>query len=484
MTRPSRGGGACPGAAALWLLAALPLWAGCARTIWSGRDPGRQHLVELVAQGDEQRLRVDGRDHPATDGVGLDALAFDPTGAHVAYPVRRGARWAVVHDGVAGPADWDGVGEVVLSPDGRRVVFAAERDGAWTVVADGQPGPPFDAVLARTLRFDGRGAQVAWAGQRGGAVHVVRDGVVGPAFVGVSRLDFGADGRLVYVGRRGGRVCLVDDGVESAPVDAVAEVALPPRGGAPAWIAASAGGARAVVGGTAGPLHDQVAGLRFTPDGAGVAYAAREGAAAFVVDRGRAGPRFDGVRYETLTFGPDGAPLYVARRNRAYVVVAGADVGPPFDWIERPVASARRWGYVARRGDRHVVVLDGRPRHRARRAAEVSELTLAAAGDAYAFVVRHGPRAFVVKDGRRAATLDAQVPGTLVLTPDGRHWACLAGAAATKEWFVTLDGRARRPLDLAELADRTQAGPFEAPTDLLRGWVSAELALWVRAGAL
>lgn len=440
----------------------------CTSTVWYGRSPDRRHLVEVIARGQEQRVRRDSRLDPAFEAIGVESLSFDPDGRRVAYPARRGDRWMLVVDGVPG-RPWDGIGEVRFSPDGRRVAYGALEGTRWQVVCDGRVGPVADAVLAGSLTFTLDGRHLAHVIARGEEHRVVMDGRLGPAYRAIGQLAFEGD-RLRYVARGARGVHLVVDEREGPPFSAITQVAWSPEGRRRAYLARTASGAVAVVDGKPGPPHDGAAGLLFSRDGRHVAYAAQCGARARVMIDGVEGPLFDGVRVQTLAFTGRGALLYVAHERGWYRVVHDGTAGPPFEEIDRPAVGPRvnRWGYVARRGRRYEVVVDGMT------VGEydwAGDLTFGPDG-AQRYVVARGGQRAVVHQGHQHP-LDVVVEGTLVVSRDGRHWACLAGDRHRRELFVSVDGAERRPFDLQELVGAVAHGSGRA--ELLRQWISAEL---------
>ena len=96
----------------------------------------------------------------------MDSPAFSRDGRHLAYAARRGHKWVVVADGVAGPEYDDiGAGTPLFSADGRRVAYAAQQGDHWRVIVDGMPGPDYDGVGALVFSADGR--QVAYTAKQG-----------------------------------------------------------------------------------------------------------------------------------------------------------------------------------------------------------------------------------------------------------------------------------------------------------------------------
>jgi hypothetical protein len=233
-----------------------------------------------------------------------------------------------------------------------------------------------------------------------------------------------------------GRWYAVVDGVSHGPYDAVGEARFRPDGSAVAWVAHRAGRALVVVDGAESRRYDDVdeGSLRWSPRR--LAYAARAGSDAFVVIDGERGPRFDTV------------------------------AAPAQD------SESDRFGYIATRSNESVVIVAGEVR-----ATETAAAGLQLAGGNHAYVARRRGRAVVVH-GESAVAFDVVVPDTLVLSRDGRHWACLVGDDKTRRLHIAVDGAVTKPFDLEELvAAQMQRREHDARAEgeRLRAWIRAEL---------
>jgi len=455
--------------------------------VWFGRSPDRRRKVEVIqARNKVQTVKLDGKQGRPYDGVGVEALVFSPDSRRLAYPALRDRRWRVVLDGEEGEP-FGGVGEIVFSPNSKHVAYLASRGGRWHIVRDGRVGPGFHGVFRRTLDYSADSEHLACAVMAApGKALVVLDGKPGPVFAQVTGMTFGPGGRLAYIGRNEGSARVVVDGKQGPTYDEISEVALG-RGGRVAYLARRLRSWVAVVNDVEGVAHHGAAGLTFSADGRHLAYAALEGEAAFVVLDGKAGPRHDGVRVPTLTFTSAGRLLYVARQlDRAggarYVVVHHGEAGPPFAKVVSVGTAGGRWGYIGRdaeKGSR--VVLDSKPGPWLRWA---SDLTLSPGGKRYAYLARRGKSVAVVVRSTTATKkkehhLDVVVGGTLVFSPDGQHWGCLAGEREPRRLFMVVDGRTVAAFKREELTAAMMANPGRAEAKLVQRWVAAELALVV-----
>jgi hypothetical protein len=447
--------------------------------MWRGHTPDRRRQAEVIEQaGGQQLVRVGGREGKAYDAIGTALLTFSADGQHIAYPARRGKGWLVVLDDAEGPA-WDGIGELRFAPDGG-LVYAAERNARWRVVENGVEDPPVDALLKDSLQFSSNG-RLAYAIEDGNERRVIADRKPQPPYDGIGRLSFNASGEhLAYVARLADAVLLIRDGVESPPWEAIRDYALAPKGERFAYLARMGKEWFAVVDGRQEGAHASVEHLVISDDGQHVAYVARDAPGAFVIDDGAAGPPFDDIKTTTVRYLADGTLAYVARRTGHDVVMLGGEgKTDAFDEVLSLVVSAdgSHWAGVARRGKSFVVLVDGKIQGGYEWAGNV---VLSADGSHRAYLARLDNRFFVVHD-RKLSPFDVVIDGSLVLTPDGNHWACVAGDARTKRLSIVVQGMTPKPLEFAELVD---AVGLVSPERLSRGdlppivhqWVEAELA--------
>ena len=497
-----RSGARAPWCCFCWLLVTAALTACSPSLVWHGRSPDRRHRAEVIEQGSSQRVRLDDRAGPSYRGVGIEALIWSPDSRRLAFPAERDDGWTVVVDGRE-LGVWDGIGEIAWSPDSRRLVYSAQRGRTWRVVNDGREGPAFDALRAGTLVYSPRGDRLAYIGERGDARMAVIDGVIGPPCDGISNLVFSADGAVVaYVVRSGERARLVHEngggterragaraGGEPASVrpalpfyDAILEVALAPRGGRVAFTAVRDLQVMAVVDGVEGTLEDAVTSLTWSPDGQRLAWIARRGQVERVVVDGVPGADHESVRPSRMAFNPDGSHfVHVATQPGGWSVVFDGVPGPIYDDITTPLFAPEggRWAYVARRGSASVVVLDGRE---SVPYAWVSDLLFGPGGEGPAYFARRGAHTLVAHGDRRTA-LENIVPGTLVYSADGRHWACLVAVPEVRGFYVAVDGIPRRAIEMDEIVAAAMKGstdPLALSYDvldlgLLRRWVAADL---------
>jgi hypothetical protein len=429
-------GGAAPVLA--WALAACAAIPGSSPPpFWTATSPDLAVAVEVWGREGQVCVVVSGREEGCFEGVGLQGMTFSERGAALAYPVRRGAGWAMAWNGEVGPS-WEGVGRPLLSPDGRRLAYPAADENGWRVVADGEPGPTFDELLAGSMLFDDRGVRLAYAGHRGDSVHVVVDGASGRGWDGVGRLTFGPGGdRVAFVGRRGGRVAVVVDG-------------------------------------DVGPPHDEIGELTLTSGD--LAYASRQGTAWHVAHGTRRYGPFEAVR--GLAFAPDGALWFVGVAGGREAVLQD---GQPHAWhaaVTTPVfsASGRVWGYIGRDSASSVVFLSGDD---AVTEEWADDLAVSADGRRYAFVAA-GPAGQAVVDEAARYPFEMVIERTLQFSACG-YWTALIGLPARRELRVYVDGaETDRRLDWSDLVALAQQAD---PAAALRRWVAAAASQWRGDGA-
>ncbi len=409
-------------------LAPLLLLAACGpRVVWTGHDAARAHHARLIDDGDAQWLELAGAPQPRFDAIGPDGIVFSPDGRALAYPALRGARWVMITPtGTLGP--YDGVTRPVFSPDGQRLAFVAESTAGLQVIVDGEAHPAFEHVQWDSLQFSASGAHLAYVAGRGACAMVVVDGVPGACHARVLALGLADTGTIAAVVRDGGRPAFVHGAHDAAAQDD----------------------------------HDEITSWALDPGGR-AAYAARTGKDWTVfLDGAPTGPC---TRPRALVFGDDG-------RRVAWLCSEGTGVVPVIDGRARGAfpsvsalalsAHAPHHAYATRDEHGAYVVTDTSTRGPY---AHVSALVIADHGPAVAFVARVGGATKVVH-GDRETPAGLVVDGSLVLTPDGAHWAAILGDTATRTLWIAIDGARHRDVAPAELF---------GDAELLGSWMQREL---------
>jgi len=424
-------------------LRAAAIALGCAAcvpgTTWRAVGPDHRHTVEVRRAGDRACVRMRGAAAQCHEAVALDELVIGPDG-HLAYAARDAGEWAVVRDGVRGPA-WDGVASLVLSPDGTRLAYAARDGAAWRVVVDDTAGPPFDSLFAGSVTFDPTGRRLGYVVLDGDSARAVVDGAPSAGAAGVARLTFSGDGsHVAWLQRTTEGTALVVDGHVGRAFPRIGGFALSPLSNRQAWTALEADGWHVVQG-------DLVAGP------------------------------FESVR--SLTYAPGADVLFwITRAAGADRVYRDGVAGPAWDSVTSFTAVGDgRWSYLGYDRDGVAIVVDGVVRVRE---AWASSLARSDDGARVAWLTRRGDSSVVV-DASGPHAFDLFLDGSLLFLSRGRAWAGLAGERRRHRLFVVVEGLAeRRPFDWSEstrLLGRDPSG------GLLVAWVRAEAELMLATAA-
>jgi hypothetical protein len=448
--------------------------------LWAGKSPDRAHTVEVWAHRDTQFVRVDGRDEPRFAGIGIDGLSWSPDSRHFAYPANTPAGWVVIAKGqTSGP--WLGIGEIVWSADSKHFAYSAQEPRFWAVVKDFQTGPYYDAIMQRSLVFSPNGSSLGYVVQDGRWTRAVVDDKPGPKFDGIGRLTFSADSKHhVYLARRVDASFFVVDGESSTAYDSIADVVLSPAGFHWAILVRIDGFWHAVVDDTAGPAFDSIASPVFSAMGDRIAYSARRDKNAVVVVDGKESAAFDEIRWASVVFDPEARHIgFTARRGTRWRVVVDGQEGKEYDDVSVPVLAGDTIAYVASRADGDFAVING---VEGAVFGNIGNLELTPDGRHHGYVTMKSNESFVVIDSV-AKKFDVIVDNTLVLSANGRHWACIIGDAGRKKFYITIDGSRNVPLDreewLAALVPSIHVPGLIDGNDqnaVVRGWVAAQLA--------
>lgn len=423
-----------------WIVFFLLLLAcGCSKEylVWYGHSPDRLHRVEVLEKDNRQQLKIDAAlSHPYL-GVALETIVFSKDSQRFAYAAETDAGWIVVVDGVPS-RPWAGIGEVLFGPK-PQLVYVATDSEHWYVIRENIPSRPFEAVMQSSLTFSPRGDRFAFVVAEEDKFRVVVDGESGPLYdaIGMLRFDPEKEG-LAYVARIGVQQYLALDGKLLGPFDLIADFTLGPNGRL-GILARNDDGWQAVIDGQNGEVFDNLRSIQFSQDGQ-YAYAAERDGSWFIVRDGMLSLAFSSVGQ--LVFAGEHL-FYEASWEGDNFVVADTIRGPSLQWVGRLIVSP-----------------DG--------------LHLAYLGQPWGGSVS-------VFYGGSVYPIPYALGGTLVLSDDYQHWACLTQDQVDGGINLIIDGRFRYPFDLEEIMAHVMLTPEASPLQHekgLRSWIKAELEVY------
>lgn len=383
----------------------------------------------------------------------LENFVLSDNAARFAYVKRVGENdWFVVVDG-SRPRRVGCVrsGDPEFSPDSRRVAYAIRTDGGVAVVVDGKTGPTYDDIGPGRL-FSADSRRVAYVVRRGRQSLLVVNGQEGTTWDGIGAHVLSPAGdRTAFVARRGNRWCVVSDGRESPPLDAVLRdgVKFSPDGRRLAWVASRADTWLVVLDDSVIGRHSGALYPTFSPDSRRFAYLARSSDGWRVVCDGVAGPVFRSP-VSRLEFSPDSRRLAcgVECPDGATAVLVDGRFGPQCVDLSCDSAivfspDSRRVAWLARdTSNRWALVVDDTagPLH-----AQVGVRPVFSPDSRrVAYWARDGIEGRVIVDGvADTAAFIGLEQGRIRFSPDSRHYA-YAGWRG-KDWFYVLDGAVSGP---------------------------------------
>ena len=420
-----------------WITFLLALFVcGCSKEylVWYGHSPDRLHRVEVVEKDNRQQLKADSTLSQPYLGMALETIVFSEDSQRFAYAAETEDGWIVVVDGVH-TRPWTGIGEVLFGPR-QQLVYVAADLGGWQVVLEGTPSASFEAVMQGSLTFSLDGCRLAFVVVEGDLFRVVVDGEFGFLYEAIGALRFGPDSeRLAYVVRKGSQQYLVLDNQLLGPFNLLADFTLGPNGRL-GMLVRDDDGWRTVIDGQTSEVFDNLGSIQFSQGGQ-YAYAAERDNSLFIIRDGEPSQPFSGVGQ--LTFAGESL-FYQASLGSENFVVVDSTRGPSLEWVGRLIVSP---------DGLHLAYL-GQPRE----------------GSVSVFhndTVNSVPHA---------------LSGTLVLSNDYQHWACLARNEVDGGIDIVIDGEFRYPFDLEEMMALIMLTPDASSTQhekMLRRWVKAEL---------
>lgn len=321
------------------------------------------------------------------------------------------------------------LGRLTLSRDGLHIAYVGSRR-AGRVLLDGVPEPPFREIGTQPLLFSPDGRRLAYVARDADGWHMVVGSAPGPAYDRIGTQGFVGG---VFTWWPGSMVFSPDSsrlayiGGQSDPYKSVV-----------------------VVDGRELPWSDGAGHIVFSADGSRLACVTCEATEGGLVSRvvvdGAAGPQYDGIDGGSITLSQDGRHVaYLARKGDKWLVVADGKDGHEYDEIlscppmvtcpltidraGKPVA------YVVRKASKWVAVVHGKEQ------AEydyIRELAIGPEAKRVAYVADTGRRSLVVDNGREEPKY--RWAAGLVLSQDGKRLAYKASKRRRGSSLVVLDG--------------------------------------------
>ena len=421
-----------------WIVLLLTLLLGCSKEylVWYGHSPDRLHSVEVIEKDKRQQIKVGSMLSQPYLGVALETIVFSDDSQRFAYAAETEDGWIVVVDGVHS-RPWTGIGEVLFDA-GQQLVYVAAASECWQVVLEGVPSTSFEAVMRGSLTFSPLGNHLAYVVVEGDKFCVVVDGEPSPLYDAIGALQFGPEGkRLAYISRVGDHQYLALDDQLLGPFDLIADFTLGPNGRL-GMLVRSDDGWRAVIDEQKEEVFDNLGSIQFSQGGQ-YAYAAERDNSWFIIRDSEPSQTFSSVGQ--LTFAGESL-YYQASRGSENFVVVDSTRGPSLKWVGRLNVSP-----------------DG--------------LHLAYLGQPWegSVSVFHNDIVNPIPDA---------LNGTLVLSDDYQHWACLAQNEVDGGIDIVIDGQFRCSFDLEEMMALIMLTPDASSAQhekMLRRWIKAELEI-------
>jgi hypothetical protein len=413
--------------------------------MWMGHSPDLNHEVKVCTAGDDQVVVIDGQAGPAFKAIAFGGLTFSPDARHLAYPALDENQWKVVLDGVPGRGH-DGIAELAFSADGKQLAYSALQDSLWYIFTDTWSSTPFDSLTSGSLQFQDDGSVLVYAGWRQGKCRMVhydaqQGEVSGPPFDWISPSGFKDFGRVLH------------------------------------YVGHDLEGDHLMVGGKCVASAARIKGALVRDEGLTVAFAELVEGRWRIRHNDHPGPWFSNINdldYNRKT----GVVGYIATTETGQMVIQGPDSGKIWPRIEEFKFSPEgaRSGWIARNADGQCLVfVNGL---QAGKNQWSGNLELADTGMEYAFLAKN-EAGWMVKTGWGDTPFDLVIDGSLVLSPNGKHWGCLAGDMAERTLFLAVDGvNAGIDFSWAAYISKVSLHPdayiiAENNDDYFRAWVTA-----------
>lgn len=410
--------------------------------VWYGHSPNRFYRVEVIERDKRQQVKMGDTLSQPYLGIALKTITFSEDSQRFAYAAETDEGWVVITDGEHSRS-WTGIGEVLFGPKQQLVYVASDLDG-WYVVVDGVPSVSFEAVMRGSLTFSPDGNHLAFVVAEGNQFRVVIDGKKGFLYETIASLRFSPDSEhIVYIVRNGPHQYIALDDKLLGPFNQIADFTIAQNGRLGVLVRdRDRDGWRAVIDGKEGEVFDNLGSIQFSPGGQ-YAYAAELNNSWSVIQNGTPSLVYDNVKQ--LTFAEE-VLFYEASLAGDTFIIANNIRGPLLKWIGRLIVSP---------DGLHIAYL-GQP-------CEGS---------------------ISVFHNATVQTVPNALSGSLVLSDDYQHWACLTQNETDGRINIVIDGHVIRPFDLEEMMTLVMLNPNASSTkheQMLRSWIKAELEVYQKS---
>jgi len=397
----------------------------------------------------------DNKDFVVLDGINgkpydgrAGNIIFSPDSRRFVYLVQTAIKkFFIVVDGIE-KKKYDGIGGVspLFSPDSKRLAYAAFEKNKWYFIVDDKEEGPYDN-LGDTLTFSPDSKRFAYVAGIGNKRFVVVEGKKGKLYdnIGKGGLIFSPDGkRTVYSARIGNKYLVVVDGKEEKLYDRILSVPTFSQDSKQlAYSARDGNKSFIVVNGKEEKAYDSIGEDTpiFSPDGKRIAYVIVVDDKWIVVVDGKEGKQYDDIA-STFLFSPDSKRLaYIARRGNKQTLVVDGKEGKLYDGILKDTfvfsPDSKRFAYAARESYKYAfVVIDDIEQ---KRYDGIANLIFSPNGNRVAYMAKLGDKRVVVIDGKDNKLYDDLVQSSIIFSADGKHVSY--GAKSGDKWFMVLDGK-------------------------------------------
>lgn len=379
----------------------------------------------------------------------VNSLKISPDYMHIGYVSRIGGSFRVWLDGVS-KKSYKGITQEspFFSPEKNRLAFIANEKDSMFVVVDNQEHKHYKRV--DTLTFSPDGTRLAYrAEDEEGHQMVVIDGKPGPEFgLGINKstgIIFSPDSKQVcYIGiTKNSSQIFVKNHKKKRGFQTIGQVLFSPDSSHVAYTAQKDGGWHVVLDNNLGPAYKKVSDLKFSPDGTQLVYTAQKNRRYVVVKNNKEIREGYGVFSPIFSPGGNFFAFLAFKKNNKYQYIVNEEPGLTVDKPGRLIFSRddTSFSYAALIGDQWHVIKDG----------------VKGPGFTKIFAFSYSPTStdilYVAENAEAKKTVvNNSVPGEFyesigvpVFSPNGKHYAYVAGQGKDDEMFMVINGKKQKP---------------------------------------